>query len=71
MNRMGARGRRWRQLITMSQQDRGEAGPIVYALMVAFVVMLVGAIVVWGTDLANGFMDKLDGFDFDDPRPQP
>lgn len=59
---------RWRQPRLAWQDDRGEAGPIVYALMVAFVVLLAGAVVIWGTDLADQFMGRVEGFDFDDPR---
>lgn len=50
--------------------DRGEFGPISYALMVAALVLLIGAVIIWGQDLADRFMGRLDDFDFDDPRPE-
>lgn len=59
---------RWRRITSVEDRDRGEFGPISYALMVAAVVLLVGAVVIWGQDLADRFMGRLDDFDFDDPR---
>jgi hypothetical protein len=59
---------RWRHATAPAYLDRGEFGPISYALMVAAVVLLAGAIIIWGQDLADQFMGRLDDFDFDDPR---
>jgi hypothetical protein len=60
---------RWCSVTSPDRSDRGEFGPISYALMVAAVVLLAGAIIIWGQDLANQFMGRVEGFDFDDPRP--
>lgn len=60
---------RWSQVTARVNRDRGEFGPISYALMVAFAVLLAGAIIAWGRDLADQFMGQLDDFDFDDPGP--
>lgn len=59
---------RWRRGTAPPSRDRGEFGPISYALMVAAAVLLAGAIIIWGRELAEQFMGRLDGFDFDDPR---
>lgn len=59
---------RWRRVTAPARRDRGEFGPISYALMVAAAVLLAGAIIIWGQDLADRFMGRLDDFDFDDPR---
>lgn len=61
--------RRWSSVTSPDRSDRGEFGPISYALMVAAVVLLAGAIIIWGQDLANQFMGRVEGFEFDDPRP--
>ncbi len=58
----------WRRGTVAHRRDRGEFGPISYALMVAAAVLLAGAIIIWGRELAEQFMGRLDGFDFDDPR---
>lgn len=61
-------GERWSAVTGTEHRDRGEFGPISYALMIAAVVLLAGVIVAWGNDLAHLFMDRLDGFEFDDPE---
>jgi hypothetical protein len=36
--------------------------------MISAFVLLAIAVIIWGQDLADRFMSKLDGADFDDPR---
>lgn len=45
------------------RRDRGEVGPIGYAVMVAGIVLLALAVVAWGNDLADRFMGRLDDID--------
>ncbi len=59
---------RWRHAAGSARRDRGEFGPISYALMVAATVLLAGAVIIWGQEIADQFMGRLDGFDFTDPR---
>lgn len=46
-------------------RDRGEVGPIGYAVMVAGIVLLAVAVVAWGNEIADQFMGKLDDVDFE------
>jgi hypothetical protein len=46
-------------------RDRGEVGPIGYAVMVAGIVLLALAVVSWGNDIAELFMGKLEDIDFE------
>jgi hypothetical protein len=52
----------WRSL----RCDRGEVGPIGYAVMVAGIVLLAIGVVAWGNEVAGIFMDKVQGIDFED-----
>jgi hypothetical protein len=40
--------------------DRGEFGPMAYAVMVSAMVMLALAVAMWGENLAQLFMDRID-----------
>lgn len=55
------------RLLPAERPDRGEVGPIGYAVMVAGIVLLALAVVAWGNEVADGFMDKLDDVDFEQP----
>lgn len=39
--------------------DRGEFGPMAYAVMVSAMVVLALAVAAWGDNLANVFMDRV------------
>lgn len=41
------------------RDDRGEFGPMAYAVMVSALVVLALAVAAWGSDLANAFMDQV------------
>lgn len=41
--------------------DRGEFGPMAYAVMVSAMVILALAVAAWGDNLANLFMDQVEG----------
>lgn len=41
--------------------DRGEFGPMAYAVMVSAMVLLALAVAAWGDDIANQFMDQVEG----------
>ncbi|QSB14926.1 hypothetical protein JQS43_00575 [Natronosporangium hydrolyticum] len=43
----------------ISQGDRGEFGPMAYAIMVSAMVLLALAVVLWGEGIANEFMDRV------------
>jgi hypothetical protein len=43
------------------QDDRGEFGPMAYAVMVSAMVVLALAVAAWGDDLANQFMNQVSG----------
>ena len=40
--------------------DRGEFGPMAYAIMVSAMVILALVVAAWGEDIANSFMDQAD-----------
>jgi hypothetical protein len=42
------------------RSDRGEFGPMAYAVMVSAMVILALAVAAWGEDIANAFMDQID-----------
>lgn len=42
-----------------SQPDRGEFGPMAYAVMVSAMVLLALAVAAWGEHIANLFMDQV------------
>lgn len=44
-------------------RDRGEVGPIGYAVMVAGIVLLAVAVVAWGNEVADTFMGRIEGVD--------
>ena len=46
-------------LLKSLQADRGEFGPMAYAVMVSAMVVLALAVAAWGEDLANAFMDQV------------
>lgn len=46
-------------LATRLRADRGEFGPMAYAVMVSAMVVLALAVAVWGEGLANTFMDRV------------
>jgi hypothetical protein len=46
-------------LLKTLQADRGEFGPMAYAVMVSAMVVLALAVAAWGEDLANAFMDQV------------
>ncbi|HEY8452240.1 MAG: hypothetical protein FWJ70_11305 [Micromonosporaceae bacterium] len=52
-----------RRRVPPGLRDRGEVGPIGYAVMVAGIVLLALAVVAWGNDLADRFMGRLDDID--------
>lgn len=54
----------WLRRVPPERRDRGEVGPIGYAVMVAGIVLLALAVVAWGNDIADRFMGKLDDIDF-------
>lgn len=62
MNRFAAAVAR---IAPVGQRDRGEVGPIGYAVMVAGIVLLALAVVSWGNEIADLFMGKLDDIDFE------
>jgi hypothetical protein len=43
------------------QPDRGEFGPMAYAVMVSAMVLLALAVAVWGERIANEFMGQIEG----------
>ena len=47
-------------LLRSLQADRGEFGPMAYAVMVSAMVVLALAVAAWGEDLANAFMDQVE-----------
>ena len=42
------------------QRDRGETGPLGYAVMVSAIVLLAIFVVAWGEDVARFFMTQID-----------
>jgi hypothetical protein len=46
-------------LIRTLRADRGEFGPMAYAVMVSAMVILALAVAAWGDDLAQTFMDRV------------
>jgi hypothetical protein len=46
-------------LMRSLQADRGEFGPMAYAVMVSAMVVLALAVAAWGEDIANAFMDQV------------
>jgi hypothetical protein len=40
--------------------DRGEFGPMAYAVMVSAMVLLALAVAMWGENLAQLFMDRIE-----------
>jgi hypothetical protein len=42
------------------RSDRGEFGPMAYAVMVSALVLLAVAVAAWGSDIANLFMGQVD-----------
>lgn len=49
---------RWRALSV--QSDRGEFGPMAYAVMVSAMVLLAIAVAAWGEGIANTLMGDVD-----------
>lgn len=47
-------------LVARLRGDRGEFGPMAYAVMVSAMVILALAVAAWGDDIANAFMDQVD-----------
>ena len=47
-------------LVRRLRSDRGEFGPMAYAVMVSALVVLAVAVAAWGDNLANLFMDQVD-----------
>lgn len=43
------------------RSDRGEFGPMAYAVMVSALVVLAVAVAAWGENLANLFMGEVAG----------
>ncbi|HLU33675.1 MAG TPA: hypothetical protein VKZ74_06630 [Natronosporangium sp.] len=41
-------------------QDRGETGPLGYAVMVSAIVLLAIFVVAWGEDVARFFMEQIE-----------
>lgn len=55
-----------RILWTLSRRlrnDRGETGPLGYAVMVSAIVLIALAVAAWGGDVATYFMDQVEGVD--------
>lgn len=48
-------------LASRLRADRGEFGPMAYAVMVSAMVILALAVAAWGDNLANLFMDQVEG----------
>lgn len=48
------------------RSDRGETGPLGYAVMVAAIVLIALAVAAWGGDVAEYFMDQVEGVDSPD-----
>lgn len=48
----------WRLL--RLQEDRGETGPLGYAVMVSTIVLLAVFVAAWGRDVAEFFMNKVE-----------
>jgi hypothetical protein len=46
-------------LATFLRGDRGEFGPMAYAVMVSAMVVLALAVATWGEGIANAFMSKV------------
>lgn len=46
----------WRLL----RDDRGETGPLGYAVMVSAIVLLAVFVAAWGRDVAEFFMNKVE-----------
>ena len=42
------------------RRDRGETGPLGYAVMVSAIVLLAIFVVAWGEDVARFFMTQID-----------
>ena len=42
------------------QRDRGETGPLGYAVMVSAIVLLAIFVVAWGEDVARFFMEQIE-----------
>ena len=47
------------RLLFLLRTDRGEFGPMAYAVMVSAMVILALAVAAWGDDLAQTFMDRV------------
>jgi hypothetical protein len=47
-------------LATRLRGDRGEFGPMAYAVMVSAMVILALAVAAWGEEIANAFMDRVE-----------
>lgn len=43
------------------ESDRGEFGPMAYAVMVSAMVVLALAVALWGEDIANEAMCRVEG----------
>lgn len=46
--------------LTGLRSDRGEFGPMAYAVMVSAMVLLAIVVAAWGESIANLFMDQID-----------
>lgn len=54
----------YRLILTLASRlraDRGEFGPMAYAVMVSAMVILALAVAAWGDNLANLFMGQVEG----------
>jgi len=60
---VAALGVRLRTLQALWQSDRGETGPIQYAVMVSAIVLIALFVAAWGEDVARFFMSKVEGVD--------
>lgn len=45
----------------LAQPDRGEFGPMAYAVMVSAMVLLALVVAAWGDNIANLFMAQIQG----------
>ena len=53
----------WHLVIALAgrlRSDRGEFGPMAYAVMVSAMVILALAVAAWGEEIANAFMDQVE-----------
>jgi hypothetical protein len=48
-------------LLKSLQADRGEFGPMAYAVMVSAMVVLALVVAAWGESIANEFMARVEG----------